>query len=64
MFYCYEEARDNKNVLLDNVCLFVEAMGNDNWLLLGLEKKWTFRLGREGLPLLFGNLILWFMDEV
>lgn len=63
MFYCYEEARD-KNVLLDNVCLFVEATGNDNWLLLGLEKKWTFRLGREGLPLLFGNMILWFMEEV
>lgn len=57
MFYCYEEARDNKNVLLDDVCLFVEAMGNDKWLLLGLEKKRTFRLGREGPPLLFGNLI-------
>lgn len=50
MFYCYEEARDNKNVLLDDVCLFVEAMGNDKWLLLGLEKEeGLFRLGRKDL---------------
>ena len=40
-FIVIKRARDNRNVLLDNACLFVEAMGNDKCLLLGLEKKWT-----------------------
>ena len=59
MFYCNEVARDNRNVLLDNACLSVEAMGNDKWLILGQEKKqaWTGE-GRTSSPLWKPDLIV------
>lgn len=59
IFYCNEVARDNRNVLLDNACLSVEAMGNDKWLILGQEKKqtWTGE-GRTSSPLWKPDLIL------